>query len=832
MDPHPLREAGGARSTSDARRGIASGIRVVAYCGAVLVWLVGLWTTHAADAADLGRTVSERFASSTTEEVPDFQRHVVPLLGKLGCNGRACHGSFQGRGGFRLSLFGYDFEMDHAALTGPSSSEDGTRVTLRSPDQSLILKKPSHEIEHEGGRRFKLGSWEHHLLKRWIQAGAGGIETPRELESLRLEPSEVIFGRNPDPLALRVVAVWQDGQREDITALCRFRSNDDSVVTVDRAGMLRSTGPGDSHVVAFYDNGVAAVPVMRPLPGSSEQRHSVRSSPNEIDRLIQAKLQKLGIVPSPVCSDADFLRRVSIDLTGTLPAPAEIEQFLSDPSSNKRRRKIDELLQRPAYAAWWANKLCDFTGCNPNQQAELGQETSVQWYMWIYRRLLENVPYDQLIERIVLATGRNAGQSYDDYAAEVSAYFRNGGSAGFTGRGTMPHYWTRRSMQKADDKALAFAHSFLGIRLQCAQCHKHPFAPWTQNDFQQFSSFFENVRFGVSPEADERYRELAEQVGLKIRGKNGAPIRKDVLNRARDGRTVPWRELYIAERPEAETLNLLRSRSVTLGEREDPRQPIMEWMLERDNPWFARAFVNRVWAGYFSSGIIEPPDDLNPANPPSNPALLDWLTEAFLENGYDMKWLHRQIVSSDAYQRTWKPNETNRTDKRNYSRAIPRRIPAEVIYDGLKQAVAGSDQLDQVRQDLTRRAIGHLSMRLAGTYAMHVFGKPERAVNCDCERVSQPTLLQAVFLQNDPLVGQRLVESGWIQEIENAQQRGDNIDQESLIRSAWLRTVSRPPTSGEVETAQTYLASVGSTTDGMRDLVWALLNTKEFVLNR
>jgi hypothetical protein len=230
-------------------------------------------------------------------------------------------------------------------------------------------------------------------------------------------------------------------------------------------------------------------------------------------------------------------------------------------------------------------------------------------------------------------------------------------------------------------------------------------------------------------------------------------------------------------------------------------------------------------------GIIEPPDDLNAANPPSHPELLDWLTKGFVENGYDMKWLHRQIVSSHAYQRSWKPNETNREDRRNFSRAIPRRIPAEVVYDSVKQAVAASDQLDEVRSDLTRRAIGHLSMRLSGTYAMHVFGKPDRAVNCDCERVNKPTLLQSIFRQNDPLVEQRLEESGWAQEIAVLEANDDDIDPVSIVRLTWLRTVNRLPTEEEQRRAQAHLAQAETLSDGVRDLLWALLNTKEFILN-
>lgn len=783
-----------------------------------------------AEPADVLPSVSERYADSQASERPDFQRHVVPLLGRLGCNGRACHGSFQGRGGFRLSLFGYDFRMDHDGLTGKATSHRGARIDRERADQSLVITKPSMQEAHEGGERFQIGSWEHHILRNWIQSGAPGAQGIRELDRLEADPEEIVFEHGGDQTAqLQITAVWKDGQREDVTPLCRFRTNDDSVATVDENGVIASEGAGDTHVIAFYDNGVVAVPALRAFRRPGDQSFPNVRGRTEIDRHVLAKLRKLNLIPSAICSDEEFLRRVSIDLCGTLPVPAEIESFVADTSPDKRQQKIDELLDRPSYAAWWANKLCDFTGCNPRQQAELGQDTSVQWYMWILKRIEDNVSYDELIRRIVLALGRSDRQTYDEYAAEMSGYFREDSPAEFSDRATMPHFWSRRTLSEPDDKALAFAHSFLGIRLQCAQCHKHPFAPWTQADFRQFSQFFENVRFGVEPSADRRYREIAKQVGQPVRGQDGSPIRPEVLKHARAGRTIPWREVYVAQRSEPVSLSLLRSGTVDLAVQQDPREAIMTWMEQPQNPWFATAFVNRVWAGYFNVGIIDPPDDLNAANPPGHPALLAWLTNAFVDHKYDMKWLHRTIVSSDTYQRSWRPTANNADDTRNFSRAVPRRIPAEVVYDGVKQALAATDRQSLVRTDLTRRAIGHLSMRLAGTYAMHVFGKPERAVNCDCERVNHPTLLQSVFMQNDPLIDQRLENSGWIAEI-SARDTGD-LDMDVLIRDSWLRTVGRSPRPEELSRARRHIRESESAAEGIRDLLWALINTKEFILN-
>lgn len=741
-----------------------------------------------------------------------------------------------------MSLFGYDFRMDHQSLLAKSPSAQTLRLLVKQPDESLVLQKPLMQVEHEGGERFAVNSWPHHLLRRWIESGAAGVDEPQRLDRLEVEPAEVVFDVSASPVSLRVVAVWADGQREDVTPLCRFRTNDDSVATVDADGRITSAGSGDTHVIVFYDNGVASVPVLRPyrsVPVASPDEKttevntaSATSPQSVIDGFVIKKLGKLGITPSAICSDSEFLRRVSIDVTGTLPEPREVEAFLADTNPDKRLRKIDELLQRPAYAAWWANKLCDFTGCNPSQQAELGQETSVQWYMWVYERIRKNLPYDELVRRIVLASSRFDGQSYDDYTAEMSSYFREESPTDFAQRATMPHYWTRRSMQKPDAAAQAFAHNFLGIRLQCAECHKHPFAPWTQDDFREFSRFFETVKFGVEPQSIKRYRELASQVGLNVSNDNGTPVDNEVFKQVQRGRTVPWRELYISSRNEPATLSLLRSGNVTLQQSDDPREPIMNWMDEPDNPWFAQAFVNRVWASYFNVGIVDPPDDLNPANPPSNPALLKWLVDEFVQHDFDMKWLHRQIISSDTYQRSWIPNDTNREDRRNFSRAVPRRLPAEVVYDGVKQAVAASDKADEVRSDLSRRAIGHLSMRLAGTYAMQVFGKPDRAVNCDCERVNQPTLLQAIFLQNDPLVDQRLQDSGWLTEIDGQIAAGTAPTFETLVREAWLRTLSRIPEPDESARGVKCLADAESVTQGLRDLLWALINTKEFVLIR
>ena len=834
-----------------------------------------------------------RFADTDSKSVPDFQKHIVPLLGKLGCSSAKCHGSFQGAGDFRLSLFGFDFQRDHAALTGEASSKDGSRINLTAPDRSLILLKPTKQIKHRGGEIIEKDTWEYNLLHRWIQSGAAGIpiakidkaapdskpvfskegiqlfndkilpllenncyechgnnqskgdlqlktredallggasgkaaivpgkinksllieavshsnpdlqmppermleadeiadlenwiaqgapwpdpadlvpiQSGKKLARLLYEPKEILFLNSEDSAQIRIVAEWEDGEREDVTALTRFRTNNDAVVLVDELGKATSNGKGDTHIVALYDNGIAAIPVLRPVTDKQEQI-DVTKYHNPIDKLVGEKLNKLGISASKRCSDTEFLRRVSIDLTGTLPSPDEVLSFIADPSTDKRNNKINELLGRPSYAAWWANKLCDFTGGNPASISSLlevatenGYVKATRWYDWIYEKIATNQSYLDLVEGIMLSdVSRGVGEG-------------------------MPYFWTRQSLEEPKDTAMSVAHSFLGIQLQCAECHKHPFDQWTQNDFVDFSNFFDTPML---------------KKGRKRRTTNPSDANK-------------------------KELSLLRSHKVTIDDN-DPRKPIMDWLSREDNPWFARSFVNRVWAGYFNIGIVEPTDEFTPSNPPSNPQLLNWLTQGFVASGYDMKWLHRQIVSSETYQRSWRPNETNRDDLRNFSRAIPRRIPAEVIYDAMKQATAKSDQLENVRTNLKRRGTGHLSMRMAGTHAMKVFGKPARAINCDCERVNKPTLLQSIFLQNDPLVRMRLESSGWITEVGDSNNKNDDTE---LIKEAWLRSVNRLPSQTEISRAKEHLASASSTEDGLTDLLWALMNTKEFILN-
>ncbi|MEZ6124619.1 MAG: DUF1549 domain-containing protein [Planctomycetaceae bacterium] len=587
-------------------------------------------------------SAAQRFSGADATETPDFQRHVVPLMGKLGCNGRACHGSFQGRGGFRLSLFGYDFKADHDELYG--------RVDPETPGDSLILTKPLMQDPHEGGQRLKEGSWQHHLLLNWIKADSPKRpDDAAKLTSLDVSPGEILFAADGESVQLEVIAVWSDGTREDVTSLCRFQSNDDQIADISNDGFVKGGTAGDTHVVVFYDSAVVPVPVVRPVSDLNGDRYPQTPTPTKVDELVVSKLRKLGVVQSDLCSDEEFLRRVSLDVTGALPTVAEIKGFAADTNPEKRTRKIDELLERPGYAAWWATKLCDFTG---NSDDQLNNVTPVraaasqQWYDWVHDRVAKNAAYDDIVEGFVMAVSRDPGESYEDYCKNMSALYHKGTDRTFAERQTMPHYWARRNFQQTEDRVIGFAYTFLGLRIQCAQCHKHPFDQWTQEDFNGFQGFFTGVNGrNQAPQPADKKAYDAMLAKFQTSDLKGNQLRNELGKQVVKGEVIPFGEVYpvapakiqIVERKgkkvkerkgssrTAMEARLLGQETMDLTKYDDVREPLMAWLRSPDNPLFSKAFVNRVWASYFNVGIVNPSDDMNLANPPSNAAAF-WIT--------------------------------------------------------------------------------------------------------------------------------------------------------------------------------------------------------------
>lgn len=875
-------------------------------------------------AEDAVNRIDQRFAAESISETPDFRQHVVPLMGKLGCNGRACHGSFQGRGGLRLSLFGYDFKADHEAL----AKGDKPRVNTAAVAESLMLQKPLQVIPHEGGTRLKEGTWQHRVLVKWIEAGAKPIDsnTP-EFVRLEVTPAEIVTSRRGETFDIKAIAVWSNGAREDVTPLCRFQTNNDQIATIDDAGRVTSAGPGDSHVVVFYDNGVVPIPVMQPVSDKFGPNYPQVTTPTKIDELVVQKLRKLGMLQSDLCSDAEFLRRVSLDMVGTLPSSAEVEAFLQDSSADKRARKIDELLERPAYAAWWATRFSDWTGNNAgklNNNVPDQYTMATQWYEWLRTRIEKNVPYDELAEGIILAVSRDEGESYKQYCERMSSYHDKQSGVTFSDQPSLTHYWIRREFRTPEERALGFAYTFLGLRIQCAQCHKHPFDQWTKDDFDRFKEFFGRVTYRNAPGTKDDEEAILKELGVTKGAKNN-DLRKELTSHLAKGHTVPFQELYVAAPPRKEvprdkvkenkkrppiiagrTAKVLGGEEIKIDQMDDPREALMDWLRDDDNPYFARSIVNRIWANYFNVGIVEPVDDLSLANPPSNEPLLDYLTVEFRNHKYDMKWLHRTIANSRTYQLSWRANGTNEFDERNFARAVPRRLPAEVAYDSLQLATMSDMEAAKWRSSVDGRAIGNsiVDTRANGrgksSYALSIFGRSIRDSNCECDRSTEASLLQTVFLQNDSeTLGMIGGKGRWVDQImkqgepdrakpaapdlkerqerriadvtaarlkerlaaaekkgktelvaaikkelaqreappadatvpENPTPEAPVVDVKAIIRLAYLRTLSRYPTEAEIDRASRHFEETGDAAHGAKDLLWALVNTKEFVVN-
>ena len=857
-------------------------------------------------------SVRNRFADPSVKEIPDFQKHVVPMLGRLGCNGRACHGSFQGQGGFRLSLFGYDFKMDHEGLVD--------RIDTEAPADSYALQKATLTETHDGGKRMPVGNWEYNVLLKWVEGGAKPVETPTELVKLDVTPTEIVFDGNGQQTPLKIVAIWADGTHEDVTDLCRYTSNDDMICGINEDGIVSSGEVGDSHVVVAYDKAVVPIPVLRPVSDQVGDKYPQIAGRTEIDQLVVNKLQKLGIIPSDVCDDAEFLRRVSLDMTGTLPTAQQVREFLADSSKNKREKKVDELLQTPAYSAWWTVQLCDWTGCSDNFLNNVNpaarQSGSKDWYDWIYKRVADNVPYDEIIENIVVAQSRKPGEDYREYSERMSSYSRDKESS-FADQDGLIYYWGRSNFRQTEDRAIGFAYTFMGTRIQCAQCHKHPFDVWTQKDFQEFEQFFARVNFARNGSDPKAYKAMINELGLE--GLRGNDQRRAIQKAIDEGKTIPFPELVISQprltsqqrqklqaaKAKGRNVDIPKTTAKLLGEQtvdvqnvDDPREALMDWLRNSPTQLFAKAFVNRVWANYFNRGIVEPTDDLSLANPPSNEGLLQYLTDGFIANNYDMQWLHKQICLSDTYQRSWSPNETNIKDERNFSRAVPRRLPAEVAYDALTMATIKDDRAESFLNELDGRAVTRTSPPRNATrgtdYALSVFGRSSRESNCDCDRSSEASLLQTLFVRNDEEALAMLDgRNSWIAQWTNQKKSNDadeeriarvrtaaekqfkeamrqlikakktekenliaaaekrvaaveqrleklpksapekavDFDAPKIIEEAYLRTVSRYPSEQEREIALGYIEDHENPGDGLKDLLWALINTKEFMVN-
>jgi hypothetical protein len=759
----------------------------------------------------------------------DFERHVVSLFGRAGCNTGACHGSFQGKGGLRLSLFGYEPERDFRALTRDAG---GRRVNAYDPDHCLLLLKATGQVSHGGGRRIAPDSWEYRVLRDWIAEGCRHEAGSGMVARLEVEPREFDFRRPGEETDVRVRAVFADGSAADVAAFCEFRTKDESVAEVSDRGRIKAVRPGDTAVIVAYRGNVAAMRVYVPNgePGASAPGGLRGLTPparlgNVIDREIAGKLRRLGIEPSGLSSDEEFLRRVTIDTIGSLPTPDNVRAFLANRRPDKRSRKIDELLSHPRHAALWANKFCDITGCNVDTMdgpPEVRPKLAQMWHDWFRARFAANAPYDHIAHGILCATSRD-GQPVPKWIgrdAELDREAHAGFESTYAGRQSLDLFWRRiegNNFFPIEKMAELTSAAFLGVRLECAQCHKHPFDHWTQEDYRGYANIFGRVRFDSSPEL------VALEKPPSRRMMDDVPM------------IVRRREVYVAERPlrmlpNPDGKHLLKPRALggpELPESADPREGLFQWMRQPDNPYFARSFVNRVWAHYFGVGIVDPVDDFSAANPPSNERLLDALARNFVEHSYDIRHLEGAILNSRTYQLTSRPNESNRADRLNYSHSYPRPMPAEVVLDVLNDALGATEDFGPDSPPHCR-AIEVATNRVNSPHAarvFRVFGRPGRTTTCDCERPTAPALPQTLYLMSDPALLQKI--TGGRLRMLLAETRSDS----ELIDELFLATLARFPDTPEKRAALNGIIAAETHAAGCVDIVWALINTREFILN-
>jgi hypothetical protein len=719
---------------------------------------------------------------SIRAETVSFRNDVMAVLSKAGCNLGTCHGNQNGKAGFKLSLRGEDAEWDHRALTRDMF---GRRTNPNDPDQSLVLLKATAQLAHEGGQRFKNDSREYAMLREWIMGGMkdDGQVAPTP-SRLIVTPAEKILIEPSKEVQFRVEAEFTDGSRRNVTSLACYEPSAQSVkVTPD--GLAQSTRAGEATVIVRYLN--QQVPVrLAFVPNRPAFAWSNPRAENFIDEHIFAKLKSLRINPSEVCSDTEFVRRAYLDLPGILPTADEARSFAKDRDGRKRARFIDELLQRPEFADFWALKWADLLR---NEEKVLDTKGVQAFYRWIRQSVAENKPVDQFVRELLTARG----STYENPAAN---YFR--------------------ALRDPVTRAESTAQLFLGTRLQCARCHNHPFDRWTQADYYDWADVFAPVAYKI---IDNRRRD-----GLDTHEFNGEQIvwrsDKSEVKNPRTGKPARARLLGSVTPMESEEGELER---------------LANWLTSPGNKLFARAQVNRIWYHLIGRGIVDPIDDFRPTNPPSIPSLLDALADEFAQHKYDLRHIVRVIMNSRAYQTSVMPNESNVSDESNFSHTLVRRLTAEQLLDAQNEVTGVPSRFNGYPAGVhaaqipgVRAARGRERKLSDADVFLKVFGKPERVLTCECERSMETTMGQAFQLISGPGINELLTESD--NRLGKLLKSGK--PPEAMVNELYWTALSRAPTVAESEQCAKRLTAAKDQRRALEDLTWALLNAKEFVLRR
>ena len=704
------------------------------------------------------------------ERPVSFRYDVLPILTRLGCNQGACHGNSEGRGGFKLSLRAELPELDHSAL----AIHGGRRVNRADPARSLLLLKATSAVPHAGGRRFRPESREYHVLARWVGQGAPlDPEHAPSLRSLEVTPAERIHYPPARFARLSVLASFSDGSVRDVSEMALYNC-EEPAMAVAEDGAVTCDREADAAVQVRYA-GLASVSRLT-FVARSQPVPALPPAGNFVDDLQSSRLQALRLTPSSPATDQEFLRRVYLDLIGTLPTPAEVEQFLADDRPDRRARLIDALLARPEFNEFWAMKWADLLRV---EERSLDPKGAAAYREWIRTQLAANRPLDEFARDLITATG--------------STY------------GNPPANYLRRS-RKPEELAETTMQVFLGVRLLCAQCHDHPTDRWKQGDYYSLAAFFARVTRKGELTRKDRFdlNELIgeEQIGDGDRGEVRHPrTGETVLPRLPgDGRAVP--------------------------DGQNPRVFLASWLASGQNPQFARAMVNRVWAALFGRGLVEPVDDLRASNPASNPALLDRLAREFAESRCDLRALVRLLAGSRTYQLSSTPNATNLHDERYFSRALVRRLPAEVLLDALSQVTEVPEEFQQFPPGT--RAIQVYPLNKRPHRFLRMFGQPPRESVCDCDRTEDSSLAQSFELISGEAIHRRLSAP------RNRLRRliAAGVGEPAILRELYLASLSRPPTAKEQADVSAYLRRAKTPDQGWEDILWAILNSREFLLRR
>ena len=705
---------------------------------------------------------------------PSFRNQVQPILARFGCSSGACHGAAAGKNGFKLSLRGYDDDGDYLAITRHAQ---GRRINLADPGRSLLLLKPTGAVPHKGGVRFEPRSREYSVIAEWLAAGAPGPQKddPR-IDHIEVVPPRVVL-KNGAEQQISVRAHFSDGSIVDATPWAKYTWSDSSVAVADENGRVRVTGNGEGAITAWYLSKIAiatvSVPYANDVPAETFAKAERR---NFVDDLVLEKLKSLNLPPSSRCGDGEFLRRAFIDTIGVLPKPEETRPFVADPSPDKRDRLIEALLARPEFVDYWTYKWSDLLLVTSKR---LQAPTMWAYHTWIRNRIAANTPWDQVARSVVTASG------------------------GTIENGAASFYLLHDDPAK---QAEVVSQTFLGMSIQCAKCHNHPMEKWTNDQYYAFANLFSRVR---------------------------------VKSSARPGNAI------VFAAPEGELIQPLRNRPqpptpldgtpIAADNPCDRREAMADWLVSRDNPYFSRSIVNRVWANFLGVGLVEAVDDMRKTNPPSNEKLLTALAGHLADRRFDLKALMRTILQSETYQRSSHALPGNATDKRFYSHYYPRRLMAEVALDALSQVTGVPTEF---RQAAERGAgsfaypVGWRALQLPDanidSYFLKSFGHADRNIPCECERTSEPSMAQALHIANGDTLNAKLR----AKENRVAQLLAAKRSDAEIVEEAYLAALSRPPTEAERTKILAILADAKENKrETLEDLFWGILSSKEFLFN-